>query len=69
MNSIIENFYSAFKNHDAESMVAYYHDDIIFEDAQTTNYKKIIENNLENEALIGEIGLENAEDESDFDDI
>ncbi|MFT7050253.1 MAG: ketosteroid isomerase-like protein [Psychroserpens sp.] len=33
MNSIIENFYSAFKNHDAESMVAYYHDDIIFEDA------------------------------------
>nr|WP_321231050.1 nuclear transport factor 2 family protein [uncultured Psychroserpens sp.] len=32
MNSIIENFYSAFKNQDAESMVACYHDDIVFED-------------------------------------
>nr|WP_321243272.1 nuclear transport factor 2 family protein [uncultured Psychroserpens sp.] len=32
MNSIIENFYSAFKSQDAESMVACYHDDIVFED-------------------------------------
>jgi ketosteroid isomerase-like protein len=32
MNSIIENFYSAFKNQDVESMVACYHDDIVFED-------------------------------------
>ncbi|MEM5566054.1 nuclear transport factor 2 family protein [Psychroserpens sp. AS72] len=32
MNSIIENFYSAFKNQDAEVMVACYHDDIVFED-------------------------------------
>ena len=32
MNSIIENFYSAFKKQDAEAMVACYHDDIVFED-------------------------------------
>jgi len=32
MNQIIETFYSAFKNQDAESMIACYHDDIVFED-------------------------------------
>jgi len=32
MKELLETFYSAFKNQDAESMVACYHDDIVFED-------------------------------------
>jgi len=32
MNSIISKFYSAFTSLDAEAMVAYYHDDIVFQD-------------------------------------
>ena len=32
MNSIISNFYAAFAELDAEGMVAYYHDDIVFQD-------------------------------------
>ena len=32
MKELIETFYSAFKNQDAESMVACYHDDVVFED-------------------------------------
>ncbi|MFT5847779.1 MAG: limonene-1,2-epoxide hydrolase [Psychroserpens sp.] len=32
MNSIIETFYNAFKNQDAELMVSCYHGDIVFED-------------------------------------
>lgn len=32
MKNIIENFYEAFANLDAETMVSYYHDDIVFED-------------------------------------
>lgn len=32
MNQIIEKFYTAFNNCDGETMVSYYHDDIIFED-------------------------------------
>ncbi len=32
MKAIIEAFYTAFTNMDAEKMVSYYHDDIVFED-------------------------------------
>jgi len=32
MKLVIENFYSSFSILDAESMIAYYHDDIVFED-------------------------------------
>jgi hypothetical protein len=43
--------------------------DIIFEDEQTTNYKNIIENNLDAEELISGPDLESVEDDFDFDDI
>lgn len=32
MEELITKFYTAFKNLDAETMVSYYHDDIVFED-------------------------------------
>ena len=32
MESIIKNFYEAFNNKDAETMVSYYHEDITFQD-------------------------------------
>ena len=32
MNSLISKFYSAFTELDAEAMVSYYHDDVIFQD-------------------------------------
>lgn len=32
MENVIEKFYTAFKNLDAEKMVIHYHDDIVFED-------------------------------------
>ena len=32
MKTVIENFYKAFQNLDADGMIACYHDDIIFED-------------------------------------
>ncbi len=32
MKTVIENFYYAFKNLDADKMIACYHDDIVFED-------------------------------------
>ncbi|WP_299126129.1 nuclear transport factor 2 family protein [uncultured Winogradskyella sp.] len=32
METTIENFYNAFSNFDADTMITYYHDDIVFED-------------------------------------
>lgn len=39
MKQLIENFYTAFKNLDAESMVNCYHDDVVFEDPAFGNLK------------------------------
>ncbi|WP_353779972.1 nuclear transport factor 2 family protein [Winogradskyella sp. 3972H.M.0a.05] len=32
MKTVIENFYKAFNDRDADTMVSFYHDDIVFED-------------------------------------
>lgn len=32
MNTILETFYNAFKNLDADAMISCYHDDVVFED-------------------------------------